>query len=151
MKTRAAVSALCLVEIKKSSTKLLRQSEYRPGTWAPSTELGGAVAQCQETLRAASDVFDTHHRVTDEHGNLTGEELMSVQPRSFLVIGSLQQFQAEHGVNSARYRAFEDFRRNLQQPEILTFDELYERARFIVGHAEASGVSRADDEDDVPL
>lgn len=110
MKTRAAINALCLVEIKKSSTELLRKSEYRPGTWAPSAELGGSVAQCQETLRAASEVLDTHHRLTDEQGNLTGEELMSVQPRSFLVIGSLRQFQSEHGVNSRRYRAFEDFR-----------------------------------------
>jgi hypothetical protein len=151
MKTRAAVSALCLVEIKKSSTDLLRKGEYRPGTWAPSTELSGSVAQCQETLRAASDVLDTHHRFTDEQGNPTGEELMSVQPRSFLVIGSLSQFQSKHGVNSARYRAFEDFRRNLRQPEILTFDELFERARFIVDHAEASGIATADDEGDIPF
>ena len=68
-----AVSALCLVEIKKSSTELLRRSEYRSGTWAPSTELGGSVAQCQETLRAASDVLDAHHRFTDDQGNVTGE------------------------------------------------------------------------------
>lgn len=148
MKTRAAVSALCLVEIKKSSTQLLRKTEYRPGTWAPSIELGGSVAQCLETLRAASEMLETHHRFTDAQGNLTGEELMSVQPRSFLVIGSLTQFLSEHGVNSSRYRAFEDFRRNLRQPEILTFDELYERARFIVDHAEIAGIPAADDEGD---
>jgi hypothetical protein len=114
-------------------------------------ELSGSVAQCQETLRAASEVLDTHHRFTDEQGNPTGQELMSVQPKSFLVIGNLSQFQSEHGVNSARYRAFEDFRRNLRQPEILTFDELYERARFIVDHAEASGIVTADDEGDIPF
>lgn len=45
MKTRAAVSALCLVEIKKSSTQLLKSNEYRSGTWVPSAELSGAVAQ----------------------------------------------------------------------------------------------------------
>ena len=151
MKTRAAVSALCLVEIKKSSTELLKRNEYRPGVWAPSTELGGAVAQCQETLRAASDVLDAHHRFTDERGNPTGEELMSVQPRSFLVVGSLRQFQAEHGINFARYRAFEDYRRNLRQPEVITFDELYERARFIVDHAESSAVSLASDADNIPF
>lgn len=136
MKTRAAVSALCLVEIKKSSTDLLRRGEYRRGTWAPSNELSGSVAQCQETLRAAEEVLGTHHRFTNEQGYPTGEELMSVQPRSFLVIGNLGEFQSEQGLNAARYRAFEDFRRNLRQPEILTFDELYERARFIVHHAE---------------
>lgn len=149
MKTRAAVSALCLVEIKKSSTELLRRNEYRSGTWAPSAELSGAVAQCQETLRAAADVLDTHHRFTDEQGNLTGEELMSVQPRSFLVVGCLRQFQTERGVNAARYQAFEGFRRNLRQPEILTFDELYERARFIVEHAETSGASVTDNKDEI--
>lgn len=150
MKSRAAVSALCLVEIKKSSTQLLRENQYRSGTWAPSTELSGAVAQCQESLRAAADTFETHHHFTDEQGNPTGEELMSVQPRSFLVVGSLKQFQTENGINSARYQAFEGFRRNLRQPEILTFDELYERARFIVDHAEIFAATIANDTEELP-
>lgn len=152
MKTRAAISALCLVEIKKSSTELLKKIEYRSGTWVPTAELSGAVAQCQETLRTATDALDTYHRFSDEQGNPTGEELMSVQPRSFLVIGNLAQFQTEHGVNASRYQAFEGFRRNLRQPEILTFDELYERARFIVDHTENSGVSSEnEDEGDIPF
>ncbi len=145
MKTRAAVSALCLVEIKKSTTGLLKRTEYRSGTWVPSAELSGAVAQCQETLRAATDALGTHHRFSDDQGNPTGEELMSVQPRSFLVIGSLAQFQSEHGVNETHYQAFEGFRRNLRQPEILTFDELYERARFIVEHTENFDVLTEDE------
>ncbi len=151
MKTRAAVSALCLVEIKKSSTELLKKSEYRKGTWAPSSELSGAVAQCQETLRAAADVLDTHHRFKDDQGNPTGEELMSVQPRSFLIVGSLTEFQTERGVNSIRYQSFEGFRRNLRQPEILTFDELYERARFIVEHSEHSDPSKENEEHEIPF
>jgi Shedu protein SduA, C-terminal len=151
MKSRAAVSALCLVEIKKSSTELLRASQYRSGTWAPSTELSGAVAQCQESLRAAANALDTHHRFTDDQGNPTGEELMSVQPRSFLVVGSLGQFQTANGINSARYQAFEGFRRNLRQPEILTFDELYERARFIVDHAEILGATAKNNAEDIPF
>jgi hypothetical protein len=151
MKSRAAVSALCLVEIKKSSTELLRATQYRTGTWAPSSELSGAVAQCQESLRAAAEALDTHHRFTDDQGNPTGEELMSVQPRSFLVVGSLGQFQTAHGINSAHYQAFEGFRRNLRQPEILTFDELYERARFIVDHAEIFGATSENDVDDIPF
>lgn len=151
MKTRAAVSALCLVEIKKSSTALLKNSVYRTGTWAPSSELSGAVAQCQETLRAAADVLETHHRFKDAQGNPTGEELMSVQPRSFLIVGSLSEFQAERGVNSARYQAFEGFRRNLRQPEILTFDELYERARFIVEHSGHSDALNENVEEEIPF
>ncbi len=136
MKTRAAISALCLVEIKKHSEGLLKQSQYRSGTWAPTAELSGAVAQTQENVRAALDELGSHHRFTDDNGNPTGEELTAVQPRSFLVIGDLSEFKTDHGINEARYRSFEDYRRNLRQPEILTFDELYQRARFIVEAAE---------------
>lgn len=132
MKTRAAINALCLVEIKKSGTQLLKQSSYRSGTWAPTVELSGAVAQSQENVRAALDELGVEHRVTDGNGYITGEELYSVQPRSFLVVGNLTEFRGDNGVNVARFRSFEDFRRNIRQPEIITFDELYERARFIV-------------------
>lgn len=53
------------------------------------------------------------------------------------VVGSLAAFVGEHGVNQEQYRSFELFRRNTVTPEILTFDELYERAKFIV-HASES-------------
>lgn len=76
---------------------------------------------------------------------------MSVQPRSFLVVGSLKQFQTETGINVARYQAFEGFRRNLRQPEVLTFDELFERARFIVEHAEAPNKTTENDEEEIPF
>ncbi len=132
MKTRAAISALCLVEIKTHNTILLKRGAYRAGTWAPTSELSGAVAQSQENARVALDELGPYHRFTDRNGDPTGEELMAVQPRSFLIVGSLTEFQGSRGVNAARYRSFEDYRRNLRQPEILTFDELYERARFIV-------------------
>ena len=59
-------------------------------------------------------------------------------PKSFLVVGSLKEFVGEHGVNAERYRSFELFRRNTLSPEIITFDELYERARFIVHQHETA-------------
>ena len=132
MKSRAAISALCLVEIKKHTEKLLKKSPYRSGTWAPTSELSGAVAQTQENVRVALDELGVFHSFKDSDGNPTGEKLTAVRPRSFLLIGNLSEFETEHGVNEARYRSFEDFRRNQHQPEVLTFDELYERARFIV-------------------
>lgn len=151
MKTRAAISALCLVEIKKHNTGLLKTGTYRPGTWAPTAELSGAVAQCQENVRTAVDELGTHHRFTDQSGQFTGEDLMAVQPRSFLIIGDLNEFHGENGVNVARYRSFEDYRRNLRQPEILTFDELFERARFIVENADQAVRNDAPDNTDIPF
>lgn len=38
---------------------------------------------------------------------------------------------AEHGVHEDKYRSFEQFRSSFEGIEIFTFDELYERSRFI--------------------
>jgi hypothetical protein len=37
---------------------------------------------------------------------------------------------------AVRICSFELYRRNISPPEIITFDELYERAKFIVEHVE---------------
>jgi len=44
------------------------------------------------------------------------------------------EFVSEHGVNKDKLRSFELLRKNTSNPEIITFDELYERAKFIVQH-----------------
>ncbi len=66
----------------------------------------------------------------------TGERLFLYQPRAVLVVGSLGEFQGEHGINDEQYSSFEMFRRNIVNPEIITFDALYERARCIVDSGE---------------
>ncbi|UZE51163.1 DUF4263 domain-containing protein [Rhodopseudomonas sp. P2A-2r] len=50
----------------------------------------------------------------------------------YLVIGNLASLVGDHGVNHEQFRSFELFRRNILNLEIITFDELYERAKFIV-------------------
>ena len=64
---------------------------------------------------------------------LTQEAVFTVQPKGILVIGHTNQLDTTDCRNS-----FELFRRNLTNPEILTFDELYKRARFIVEHSETA-------------
>lgn len=134
LKTRAEVSSLCFVEIKRHDTPLLSQTPYRKGVWAPSEDLVGGIVQVQETVRAAVRTISAPFRPTDETGNLTGEEIHGFEPRSYLVIGHLTEFQGEYGVNEERFRSFETFRRNVRQPEIITFDELFHRARFITNN-----------------
>jgi hypothetical protein len=131
MKTVAAINSLCFVEMKTSDTDLVRK--YRDGVFAPSVELAGAVSQIQVTVQRAleelSEVFRPDHL---DRGDPTGEVLYQFQPRSFLVIGDLSEFQSEHGTNQDKFRSFELFRRSLRWPEVMTFDELYARAKFIV-------------------
>ena len=132
MKTRGLISSLCFVEIKSHDATLLQKKPYRVGCWAPATELTEGVAQIQGTVASALDTINTKLRTTDQNGNATGEEVFNFQPRSYLVIGALDEFVHTNGVNEQMYRSFELYRKNMLNPEIITFDELYERSRFIV-------------------
>jgi hypothetical protein len=132
LRSRGVISSLCFVEIKTHKTELLQSRSYRPGCWAASSDLAGGVSQVQGTVAFATDSIRSKLSITDDSGDPTGEEAYNYLPKSFLVIGSLQQFMGEHGVSQERYRSFELFRRNVVSPEIITFDELFERARFIV-------------------
>jgi Domain of unknown function (DUF4263) len=134
MKTQALINSLCFVEIKRHTTELLQKAAYRSGVWQPSAELTGGLAQAQGTVHAAVENLTDRVEMSDQDGNPTGEVLFNIEPRSFLVIGNLAEFQTERGPNSSKYRSFELFRRNVKQPEIITFDELFHRAKFIVEH-----------------
>lgn len=132
MKTKGVISNLCFVEIKTHKTDLLDSKPYRSGCWTPSKELAGAIAQVQGTVALAVENLSSKINIEDKQGNPTGEEVFNYQPNSYLVIGSLEEFTNEHGVNKEKLRSFELFRKNITNPEIITFDELYERAKFIV-------------------
>lgn len=127
MRTRAEVSQFVLIEIKKNSTELLRNTAYRPGCWGVSDEVSNAVTQIQKTVfEFARNRFGS--LLKDADGNDLGETVYTVEPRSYLVVGNL----AELDGNADKIACFELYRRNIRAPEILTFDELLYRARFIV-------------------
>lgn len=135
LKTQGAVRSLCFVEIKRHDTPLLAATAYRSGAWPPHAELAGGVAQVQATVQDAVEHIGRTLSPTDRDGTPTGELLFNVKPRAFLIVGDLAQFKTPHGLNEAKVRAFELYRRSTDCPEILTFDELLHRARFIVNQA----------------
>jgi Domain of unknown function (DUF4263) len=126
------LSTTCFVEIKRHDTDLVVESSYRAGVWQPAKGLSGAVAQIQGPVSAALEQWRARETITTADGEPTGEILFTTEPRSFVIRGSLSEFQAGHGINERKFRSFELYRRHLIRPEIVTFDELYARARFIV-------------------
>ena len=98
--------------------------------------MAGGVAQIQKTVQKSIESIKTKTQVKNEKGELTGEELYLYHPKSFLIIGSHHEFESEYGINEEKYSSFELFRKNMFNPEIITFDELYERAKYIVKTAE---------------
>ncbi len=128
LQTRAAVSQCVLVEIKRSDTKLLQDQAYRSGTWGVSPELSNAVTQAQKTAFEFKQDHQPRFTPKDKHGNDAGAPIYAVEPRTYLIIGH----QSELRRNNDRIACFELYRRNVRTPEIITFDELYERAKCIV-------------------
>jgi site-specific recombinase XerD len=134
LKTRGLISSLCFVEIKTHKTDLLKGNYYRKESWSASDELSGAIAQIQRTVDKSLKSISSKIEIKDSKGNLTGEQVFLYQPKSYLIIGSLSEFVGEFGVNEEKYSSFEILRRNMFNPEILTFDELFERAKFLTEH-----------------
>jgi hypothetical protein len=139
LKTHGLISALSFGEIKTHKTNLLKQAlaPYRKESWQISDELSGGIAQVQRSVQISLSNIRSRTIIKDETGLPTGEQVFMYQPKSFLVIGSLSEFQGEHGINEEKYSSFELFRRNITSPEIITFDELYQRARFIAESSES--------------
>lgn len=132
MKVKWIISAFCLVEIKHHETGLLSLREYRPWTWSPSIDLIGWVAQSQKTVQKTLENIKTSYEWFDSNWDPTGEKIYNYLPKSYLIIGNLKEFTTNHWINQEKYSSFELFRKNIHNPEIITFDELYERAKFIV-------------------
>ena len=137
MKTRGIISSLCFVEIKTHTTPLLAGKAYRSESWPISKELSGSISQIQKTVQKAIEEIKTRVDVRTSSGDPTGESAFLYQPKSYVVIGSLSEFLTEHGVNEQKFASIELFRRNITNPEIITYDELFERAKFIVQHSES--------------
>ena len=136
MKTRGAINALCLVEIKTHETKLLAAEPGRSAAYRLSAGLADAVSQSHANARAAALQLGESFKPVDKSGDPTSDVIYNMRPRSFIVAGQLSQFNTAHGPNVEKFASFEMFRRNLESPEIITYDELYERAKFIVEHVD---------------
>ncbi|MFW6110269.1 MAG: Shedu immune nuclease family protein [Patescibacteria group bacterium] len=122
--TVAKVKFTVLVEIKTPNTRLLKNSEYRNNIWEIGKDLSGGVAQIQGNLQT----WEIEGSRTDKNRNKL-KNVLTYKPKGLLVIGHTKQLD-----NLMKKRTFELYRRNIANPEVITFDELYERAKFITKH-----------------
>jgi len=134
LKTKGNISKILFCEIKTHLPNLLVEEYDRPGVFVPGKELRGAVAQIQKTIHKATlKIHDNFICPVEKNGDPTGEEILFVKPRGIVVIGKLDDFIVEKGINAEKLSSFELYRQQVNGIEIITFDELYERVKFIVG------------------
>jgi hypothetical protein len=126
---------IVLVEIKRPDTPIFRVRQggggSRAGTRAFSADFTGAVSQILEQ-KAEWLAFAG----SGEHFTRDGTRRLEARTRNaktILVIGSRGEFEATGDLRAAQVLrdTFELFRRETRSIDIVTFDELLERARFI--------------------
>ncbi len=121
-----------LVEIKRPDTPLFQQRRSgRSGTWRFSNEFMDAVSQVLE--QKAEWLVQAQ---TGQNYDKAGDRRLTTRtrdPKAILVIGRSSEIASVGNARDAEVRrdTFELFRRDTRNLDIVTFDELLERARFI--------------------
>jgi len=115
-----------LVEIKTPAAPLLQgREEIRSGAWSLSKGVCDALVQIQANiqtweLEGASQA--------DNRDKLEADSIHTVKPKGIIVIGSLFELKDQRH----RWETFQRFRKSVHGIDIITFDELLQRAKFIV-------------------
>jgi hypothetical protein len=126
--TEAVERFTVLIEIKRPESSIFSETAaskpYRNGVPGFSTEFANAISQVQ--VNAHTWEVQGSRRDEDEE-LLSKMRVRTIAPRSILVFGHTRELS-----DLSRRNSFELFRRNMGAPDVVTFDELLARARFIV-------------------
>jgi len=136
-----------IVELKRPDTLLYEKEKNRSESWRLSKDLTYAVSQilsqkAEWEIKAQSQNFR-------EGGKLITQT--TIDPKTILVIGNTEQFSGNNKEDLIKKKTFELYRRNLRNIEIVTFDELLERAQFIVSDNNDNSSDDSTKEDDLPF
>lgn len=95
------------------------------------------MAQVQKTThKALRNIASDFHKRYSAAGVSLREGIAAIKPRQVLVIGNLKELTDNGDINPEKSLSFELYRKSINDVEIITFDELYERAKFIVNGAD---------------
>lgn len=123
-----------LIELKTSDTKIFKPektSKSRSNTWDFSNDFIEAYSQ----VLAQRTSLTERKSILDEEGNILDNEIHRIlDPKAILLIGNRsEEFpHNRNNENNIKTDCFERLRRDTKNVEILTYDELFERAFHIV-------------------
>ena len=126
-----------LVELKHSNTKIFtnsKSSKSRTNTWDFSNDFIEGVSQSLGQKFSLDKSFEQKEFVNDENIRLDKTKHRAIDPKTVFIIGNRKKefphdYEDEHIIKS---ETFERFRRNNRNLDIITYDELFERAYHMV-------------------
>ncbi|WP_219703461.1 Shedu immune nuclease family protein [Marinomonas lutimaris] len=119
------------VELKLPTTNLFNKSKNRSNCWSLSNNLIDAYSQILEQKASGQIKIET----TKE---LIGDDYEEIKQKAYdsktiLILGSWSEIKDDSpGIKRIKEKTLELFRRDSRNVELVTYDELYDRARFIV-------------------
>lgn len=136
-----------LVELKRPDTSLFEVDSNRSRSWKLSKDITNSISQiltqkAEWEMKSQSEQFDSAGKLIMER---------TIDPKTILIIGNTSQFKGTDRNSIIKAKTFELYRRNSKNIEIVTFDELYERASFIVNNKVDSEIKNEDKNDDLPF
>lgn len=138
------------IELKKPSTPLFANEKNRSNSWRLSNELIDSVSQILEHKASGLIRLDSNQYIKGEP-----LEQKAYDSRVILIIGDWSELEKSSSTQESniKKKTFELFRRDSRNIEILTFDELFERAKFIVeGAKQVNVITEAIElDDDLPF
>jgi hypothetical protein len=119
------------VELKKPETKIFASSKNRSNSWRLSNDLIEATSQILEQKASGQIRLETED-LHDDSGKKIKQN--SYDSKIILIIGNWSELSeaASDLEKKIKRKTFELFRRDSRNIQIITYDELYEWAKFIV-------------------
>lgn len=112
---------VALVEIKTPKTKLLGK-RYRSNAYSISEELSGSFVQ---VLNYKDQLMKEYYKLSE---GSQGGSFSAFNPKCLIVIGTLESELKDGN----QYKSFELFRNSMTNVEIVTYDELFQKAQDIL-------------------
>ena len=116
-----------IIEIKTPHEELLNVNPYRVGVYTPSTELSGSINQALDQKYR----FEREIAQFKENSKIRDIETYSVH--CCLIIGKMPS-------GDDQQKSFEHIRRNSKNVDVITFDELLEKLKQLLGFLDPSQV-----------
>ncbi|MFK5915645.1 MAG: DUF4263 domain-containing protein [Woeseiaceae bacterium] len=120
-----------LVELKRPDTALFELSKNRSRSWRLSQYLIQAVSQIL-AQKAEWEIKSSHTNYNEKGHPITQK---TSDPKAILIIGRKDNVIGNPRDYEIKQKTFELYRRDSRNIEILTYDELYERAYYIVNQS----------------
>ncbi|MCU0467143.1 MAG: DUF4263 domain-containing protein [Arcicella sp.] len=122
------------IELKLPTTELFGKEKNRSNCWRFSNSFIDAVSQILEQKASGQVKIETSRNLSNDNYEPITQN--SYDSKTILLIGNWNEIEKSDdpiGIKNIKRKTFELYRRDSRNVEIITYDELYDRAKFIVG------------------